>query len=131
MKYIKSYIFLTLMAITFVGCKMEDLKDDVNDLKDRVALIEEQVNLLNSNLEVVSYILDSQNRTINSVDDSREGQYVITLSDGSELVLTIGKEGVVEEPVITIGEDDNWYVNGQPTGVQAIGKPGAEWTRCA
>lgn len=124
MKYIKSYIFLTLMVVSLVGCKVDDLKDDVNDLKDRVALIEEQVNLLNSNLEVVSYILDSQNRTINSVDDSREGQYVITLSDGSELVLTIGKEGVVEEPVITIGEDDNWYINGQPTGVQAVGKPG-------
>lgn len=125
MKYIKSYIFLTLMVVSLVGCKVDDLKDDVNDLKDRVALIEEQVNLLNSNLEAVAYVLDSQNRTINSVDDAQEGKYIITLSDGSELVLTTGKEGVVKEPVITIGEDNNWYINGQPTGVPAVGKPGA------
>lgn len=125
MKYIKSYIFLTLMVVSLVGCKVDDLKDDVNDLKDRVALIEEQVNLLNSNLEAVAYVLDSQNRTINSVDDAQEGKYIITLSDGSELVLTTGKEGVVKEPVITIGEDNNWYINGQPTGVPAVGKLGA------
>ena len=53
MKYIKSYIFLTLMLASLVGCKVDDLKDDVNDLKNRVALIEEQVRILNDNVEVI------------------------------------------------------------------------------
>ena len=37
------------MVVSLVGCKVDDLKDDVNDLKDRVTLIEEQVKILNDN----------------------------------------------------------------------------------
>ena len=50
-KYFKSYILFALMALTFAGCKTDDLKDDLNDLKDRVTLLEEQVKILNDNLE--------------------------------------------------------------------------------
>ena len=57
MKHIKSYILLTWMAVSLVGCKVDDLKDDVNDLKNRVALIEEQVKILNDNVEVMAYVL--------------------------------------------------------------------------
>lgn len=34
------------MALTFAGCKTDDLKDDLDDLKDRVTLLEEQVKIL-------------------------------------------------------------------------------------
>lgn len=129
MKYIKSYILFILMVFAVTGCTMDDLKDDVNDLKDRVALIEQQVKLLNQNLAVVSYILDPQNKTINGVqtvkEEGKETQYIITLSDNTQLTLTIGKEGTVNEPVITVGDDNNWYINGVSTGVSAVGTPGA------
>lgn len=127
MKYIKSYILFVLMGLAVTGCTMDDLKDDVNDLKDRVTLIEQQVKLLNDNLAVISYILDPQNKTISNVKKEGEGenqQYVITLSNGDQLTLTIGKEGTVNEPEITIGEDGKWYINGTSTGVTAVGENG-------
>lgn len=127
MKYIKSYILFVLMVFAVTGCTMDDLKDDVNDLKDRVTLIEQQVKLLNDNLATVGYILDPQNKTISKVETKIEGdsrQYVITLSDGEKLTLTIGKEGTVDEPEITIGEDGKWYINGVSTGVIAVGENG-------
>lgn len=127
MKYIKSYILFVLMGLAVTGCTMDDLKDDVNDLKDRVTLIEQQVKLLNDNLAVISYILDPQNKTISNVKKEGQGenqQYVITLSNGDQLTLTIGKEGTVNEPEITIGEDGKWHINGTSTGVTAVGENG-------
>lgn len=123
MKYIKSYIFLTLMVVSLVGCKVDDLKDDVNDLKDRVALIEEQVKLLNDNVEVLAYVLDPQQKTIKSVTENN-GRYVITLSDGSVMTLTIGQPGTIVQPEISVDNNGYWVVNGNPTGVKAVGEDG-------
>lgn len=128
MKYIKLYILFFLMIFAVTGCTTDDLKDDVNDLKDRVTLIEEQVKLLNDNLAVIAYILDTQNKTISEVknvtDNGEVTQKKIVLSDGTELTLTIGKSGTINEPEVTVGEDKMWYINGEPTGVIAIGEPG-------
>ena len=128
MKYIQSYILFFLMVFAVTGCTTDDLKDDVNDLKDRVMLIEEQVKLLNDNLAVVAYILDTQNKTISEVknvtDNGEVTQKKIVLSDGTELTLTIGKPGTINEPEVTVGEDKMWYINGKPTGVIAVGEPG-------
>ena len=128
MKYIKSYILFFLMVFAVTGCTTDDLKDDVNGLKDRVTLIEEQVKLLNDNLAVIAYILDTQNKTISEVknvtDNGEVTQKKIVLSDGTELTLTIGKPGTINEPEVTVGEDKMWYINGEPTGVIAVGEPG-------
>lgn len=126
MKYIKSYILLVLTVFALTGCNQyDDLRDDVNDLKDRVTLIEQQVALLNDNLAVVSYILDTQHKTISKVEKSADGtQHIITLSNEEKLTLTIGKPGTIKEPVITVGADKMWYVNGVSTGVAAVGQDG-------
>lgn len=124
MNKLKSYILLTWMALAFVGCKMEDLKDDVNDLKDRVTLIEEQVKILNDNVEVLAYVLNPQQKTINNVTENN-GKYVITLSDGSVLTLETGAPGTVNLPEISVSEDGFWTINGELTGVKAVGEDGA------
>lgn len=124
MKYIKSYIFLTLMVVSLVGCKVDDLKDDVNDLKDRVTLIEEQVKILNDNVEVMAYVLDPQQKTIRSVTENN-GQYVITLSDGYTMTLNVGKAGSIVQPAISV-ENGCWVVNGLSTGVKAVGENGKD-----
>lgn len=125
MKYIKSYIFLTLMVVSLVGCKVDDLKDDVNDLKDRVTLIEEQVKILNDNVEVMAYVLDTQQKTISKVEPSADkSQFTITLSDGSTMTLTVGKPGKVEQPTISVDKNGYWVVNGIFTGVKAVGEDG-------
>ena len=128
MKYIKSYILFVIMGFAVAGCTIDDLKEDVNDLKDRVTLIEQQVKLLNDNLAVIGYILDPQNKTVSKVETVKENgvaaKYIITLSDNTQLTLTIGKEGTVNEPEITIGDDGKWYINGISTGVVAVGENG-------
>lgn len=125
MKYIKSYIFLTLMLASLVGCKVDDLKDDVNDLKNRVTLMEEQVKILNDNVEVMAYVLDTQQKTISKVEPSADkSQFTITLSDGYTMTLTVGKPGSVVQPTISVDENGYWVVNGLSTGVKAVGKDG-------
>lgn len=124
MKHIKSYILLTWMAVSLVGCKVDDLKDDVNDLKNRVALIEEQVRILNDNVEVMAYVLDPQQKTIRSVTENN-GQYVITLSDGYAMTLNVGKAGSIVQPAISV-ENGCWVVNGLSTGVKAVGENGKD-----
>lgn len=127
MKYIKSYILLTLMAVSFVGCKMDDLKDDVNDLKNRVTLMEEQVKILNDNVEVMAYVLDAQQKTISKVEPSADmSQFTITLSDGGTMTLTVGKPGSVVQPTISVDENGYWVVNGLSTGVKAVGEKGKD-----
>ncbi|WP_304212176.1 PL29 family lyase N-terminal domain-containing protein [Phocaeicola plebeius] len=125
MKYIKSYIFLTLMVVSLVGCKVDDLKDDVNDLKDRVTLMEKQVKILNDNVEVMAYVLDTQQKTISKVEPSADkSQFTITLSDGYTMTLTVGKAGEVVPPTISVDENGYWVVNGLSTGVKAVGEDG-------
>lgn len=124
MKHIKSYILLTWMAVSLVGCKVDDLKDDVNDLKDRVTLMEEQVKILNDNVEVMAYVLDPQQKTIRSVTENN-GQYVITLSDGYTMTLNVGKAGSIVQPAISV-ENGCWVVNGLSTGVKAVGENGKD-----
>lgn len=127
MKYIKSYIFLTLMVVSLVGCKVDDLKDDVNDLKDRVTLIKEQVKILNDNVEVMAYVLDTQQKTISKVEPSADkSQFTITLSDGYTMTLTVGKAGEVVPPTISVDENGYWVVNGLSTGVKAVGENGKD-----
>lgn len=127
MKHIKSYILLTWMAVSLVGCKVDDLKDDVNDLKNRVTLMEEQVKILNDNVEVMAYVLDTQQKTISKVEPSADkSQFTITLSDGGTMTLTVGKPGSVVQPTISVDENGYWVVNGLSTGVKAVGEKGKD-----
>lgn len=126
MKYIKSYLFLVLTAaLALTGCKQDDLQDDVDALANRVAILEEQVKLLNENLETISFVLNSENKTIQSVTQSGNA-YTLTLSNGETLILNIGVQGSAEVPEITIGSDGCWAVRGESTGVPAIGNAGAD-----
>lgn len=123
-KYFKSYILFALMALTFAGCKTDDLKDDLDDLKDRVTLLEEQVKILNDNVEVLAYVLNPDNKTINRVIEEEDGAFTIVLSDNQELRLEIGSQGTVSEPSITVSEDGYWVINDEKTQNKAIGKDG-------
>lgn len=127
MKFMKLYILFALSVFGITGCKMENLKDDVNELKDRVTLLEQQAQILNDNIKAMAYILDQNNLAISSVEESQDGsQFTIILSNGDELTLTIGKPGDASlVPTIEI-IDGYWYINGVPTGVKAVGEDGAD-----
>lgn len=127
MKYIKSYMFFIWMALIVTSCAYDNLKDDVDALGERVTNMEKQVKILNDNIAVVSYIVDPQNKTITNVQTTGSGKdarYIITLSNGEELILTMGQSGTTNNPDITVGEDGYWYINGKSTGVKAVGEDG-------
>ncbi|MGN0189191.1 MAG: PL29 family lyase N-terminal domain-containing protein [Candidatus Cryptobacteroides sp.] len=111
-------------AFFFVSCSLNDLKKDVDSLKYQVGSLEAQVELLNSNIEALNYILNPQNVTVESVATLSDGKFVLSLSDGRTITLTTGKPGTVDAPSIGIGEDGCWYVNGESTGVRAVGEDG-------
>lgn len=123
MKYFKSYILFALMALTFAGCKTDDLKDDLDDLKDRVTLLEEQVKILNDNVEVFAYVLNPDNKTIYDVVEGNDS-YTIILSNGEELQLTLGSQGTVETPTIEVNDEGYWVINGVATTYKAKGEAG-------
>ena len=98
----------------------------MNDLKNRVALIEEQVKILNDNVEVMAYVLDTQQKTISKVEPSADkSQFTITLSDGYTMTLNVGKAGSIVQPAISV-ENGCWVVNGLSTGVKAVGENGKD-----
>lgn len=118
-KYFKSYILFALMALTFAGCKTDDLKDDLDDLKDRVTLLEEQVKILNDNLEVISYLFNEKIVITSCTPNGTAPDYTsytIKFSDNTELELNLGSESSVRLPDMEIVEG-KWVIEGVKTEV--------------
>ena len=118
-KYFKSYILFALMALTFAGCKTDDLKDDLDDLKDRVTLLEEQVKILNENLEVISYLFNDKIVITSCTPNGTAPNYTsytIKFSDNTELELNLGSESSVRLPDMEI-EDGKWVIEGVDTEI--------------
>lgn len=135
----KKILLVLSIIFLFSGCykdDINDLKDDVNGLKERMAQYENLLDVLNKRLYVVSY-------------ETKDGSYVITMSDGSKLsvrntssFIKIGENGnwwidgidtgnaakgeTGEAPTISIGENGNWIINGIDTEVSASGQKGKD-----
>ena len=118
------------------SCYKDDinsLKDDVNKLKEQMARYETLLNALSNNLYVTSY-------------EQRNGYYILTMSDGSQLTVRdtsafikigdngnwfidgedtgIAASGTNEATSVAIGSNGNWFINGEDTGVKAAGQDG-------
>ena len=101
----KKNLALLLTIVLMTGCYKDDiadLKKDINDLKERLAQYENLLDALNKRLYVTSY-------------EIKDGHYIITLSDGS--VLSVRDTS----SFIEIGENGNWWIDGEDTGVTAKG----------
>lgn len=124
------------MVLAVVGCKQEDLKDDVNNLKDRVTLLEEQVKLLNENIAFFSKVLvrqtvDNGDGTVTEVPaysiskitlSEDNTSYTAVFNDGQTLTLTIGSKGTVTTPQISVNQETGkWMLQGADTGYNAVG----------
>lgn len=121
MKFYKSFILFSLLALTFVSCNTDDLERDIDALKDRVANFEAQVQQLNDEMNIIRVLLDG-NKTI--TDYSVNGDtYTLTLSNGETLTLTPGATGG-NYPSIEIGENGNWFIGGKDTGLRAKAEDG-------
>ena len=126
MKKFNFFWMFFLCLFLLGGCKNEDLIFSVDALKGKLVELDEQVNAFNENLKAMAYVLDSNNKTIKSVVMSEDGKsYVITLSDETELTITVGSELIIKQPEITIDDETKcWVINGVSTGKKAEGNDG-------
>ena len=82
MRYYKSFILFSLLALVFVACDTDDLEKDIDALKDRVASVEAQVQRLNDEMNILRVVLDG-NKTI--TDYSIDGMLAIAKDINSDM----------------------------------------------
>ena len=99
---------LVLIAVVFssVACNVKDWDDEISDIKSEL----ENQRLL---IEALS-----QNTYIDDVNQS-ENSFTIRFSDGKSVTLNNGKT-----PLINIGVNGNWFIDGNDSGIKATGEKG-------
>lgn len=128
---------LAIFAMAFVpACYKGDIKDlqkDVEEIRQQLKTYETLLNALNNRLYVSGYT-------------TKNGSYEIKFSDGSSIdvrntsaFITIGENGnwyidgedtgqpsAGQAPEIKIGANGNWFIAGEDSGISAAGQPGAD-----
>lgn len=114
----KFYGALLLGSVLLTGgmVSCSDYDDDINSLNERVDALEKTVAELQKAIEAGA--------VITSVDDTENGVKV-TLSDGKTFELTNGTDGTPGS-VIEIGDNGNWFIDGNDTGKPSRGKKGEQ-----
>ncbi|NLZ95362.1 MAG: DUF5074 domain-containing protein [Bacteroidales bacterium] len=110
----KSLLYL-LLALLFVGCS--DYDDDINSLNQKYEeVLEEQIRQAEAlkNHETLLAALQNQ-LTIDKVEATDNG-YEIIFSDNTTVDITNG-----HTPVFTLGENGNWFIDGEDAGIAAEG----------
>lgn len=127
MKFYKSYILAGLVALGFTACDTDDLERDINALEERVENYEAQAQKLNDNMNIIRVLLDG-NKTISEYSyDSSTDTYTLKLSNGETLKLTQGETGE-SYPSIEIGDNGNWIIAGEDSGIKAVAEDGDDAT---
>ena len=114
-KYLSALLFGALLfasASTFTSCK--DYDDDIQNLTERVDAVETLVDNLQSQIQSGAVITD-----VASTDNG----VVVTLSNGNSFTLTNGTNGT-NGSVVEIGENGNWFIDGEDTGRPSQGAAG-------
>ncbi|MCI6828667.1 MAG: PL29 family lyase N-terminal domain-containing protein [Prevotella sp.] len=117
--------FLSIIALSFtltlIGCKYDDtdLWNQVHDLDNRLTAVEQALSELNQNVGSMKTVLTELQSNVRLVDYKQTSTgYVLTFSDGKTITI---KDGATP----MIGENGNWWINGEDTGIKAIGVDGA------
>lgn len=102
-------IIASMFACLFMlSCADDSWKQELEDIKAELANQKQLIEAL------------QQNSTITGIEQGN-GQYTIKFSDGQAITLTNGKT-----PIITIGENGNWFIDGVDTGKPSKGEDGAD-----
>ena len=119
-KYLSALLFGALVmasTATFTSCK--DYDDDIDNLQSQIS----------ANADAIKKLQDlvGAGKFVTNVSKVTDG-ITITWNDGSSTTLngTDGKDGKdgKDGSVITIGENNNWFIDGKDTGVCAKGEKG-------
>lgn len=109
----KRTLFYLLFVLLIGACSNDDI-DDLNNKYDE--LLEEQLRQAEAikNHEALLSALQKQ-LTINKVEENSNG-YKIIFSDDSSIEISNG-----HTPVFTVGDNGNWLIDGEDSGVKAEG----------
>lgn len=130
--------FIFLFFLLFLGsCNYDDLKNDINIINKELEEHKKVIEALQQDLSIISFEETDSGCVINFSD----GQS-ISLRNGITPVITIGDNGNWyingvdtektskgadgETPVISIGDNGNWYINGVDTSFPSKGENGIE-----
>lgn len=113
----KKAILLFTLLIS-IGLITSCNKDEINDLKDKYSDLDAKLKQQQEDLKTYKALLDALNLkvSVNAVETTADG-YVIKLSNGQQLVVKNGING--KAPVVTVGANGNWFVDGTDTGKKA------------
>ncbi|SDW12619.1 protein of unknown function [Lutibacter oricola] len=131
-------IFISFCLLFFNSCNKK-LEEEIDELRDEINLNRNLINKLSDNL-FINFIENIENGyKIYFSDDSS-----ITIKNGEIPVIFIGENGnwiingedsgnqaqgsIGESPDIIIGESGNWIINGEDSGVKALGEDGQDST---
>lgn len=102
-------IIASMFACLFMlSCTDDSWKQELEDIKAELANQKQLIEAL------------QQNSTITGIEQGN-GQYTIKFSDGQAITLTNGKT-----PIITIGENGNWFIDGVDTSKPSQGEDGSD-----
>ena len=99
-------------VLAFTGCT--DYESEINSLGDRVTAVENSLKDLQGQIE--------GGAVITNVATTEDG-ITITLSDGKTYDITNGADGTPGS-VVEIGENGNWFIDGEDTGKPSRGEKG-------
>lgn len=102
----RNTILLLFISLILYSCTDDSLYQELDEIKVE----------LDNQKKIIEKLL--QNTTITAVEQTN-GQYTIKFSDGQTITLKNG-----ETPIVTIGDNGNWYINGVDTYKPSQGEDG-------
>lgn len=113
-------VALALSSAMFVSCNKYD--DDIERLDSAVAALQATVQTLQNEI--------AGGAVITNVTNTEDG-IKVTLSNGNSYNVQNGKDGQngtngKDGSVVEVGENGNWFINGEDTGLAAAGKDGKD-----
>lgn len=106
----KYFLLLILVAIFATSCADDSWKAELEAIKTELANQKALIEALQNNASITGIEQGNDN-------------YTIHFSDGQSITLTNG-----QTPIITIGENGNWFINGEDTGKPSQGENGENGT---
>lgn len=111
MKKIRIIMATFVAAASFLSCtNTADIEKRIDGIDARLTALEKVADALNENVAALQAI--AEGKTINKVEE-KDGVYTITLSDGTELKLNQGTEGMGKAPILSIDKDGYWMADYQ------------------
>ena len=119
MKKFVLLLVVILMGISLQSCEYDDteLWNEIGKVNDRVTALEDAVKKANTEISALQTIVNAlqNNVYVTNVETTKDG-YIIKFSDGTEALISNGKDGI-NAPVVSVRQDSDgnyyWTLDGE------------------